>query len=132
MPTARYRPSTASPPRRLNTLDRSARRWTPSAANRQGTSVAPIIQIRRRDGEVKIPSAKAVWSRNVRRGRLGVDHGRQVIRAAERQQLARRVREDGGDLRIQRAPGPASHRRGRDIAADGVEHYRRVADGGEP
>jgi hypothetical protein len=38
-----------------NTPDRSARRWTPSAANRQWPSVTPITQIWRRDSGVKMP-----------------------------------------------------------------------------
>ena len=65
---------------------------------------------------------------------LGVGHGGpHAVRAAEGQQLARRVREDGGDLRIQRASRPAGHRPGRDIAAaDGVEHHGRVTDSREP
>jgi hypothetical protein len=64
---------------------------------------------------------------------LGVSHRcPRVIRAAGRQQFARRVREDSGNLWIERAPGPASHGPGRDIAAtDGVEHHRRIADRGE-
>ena len=78
---------------------------------------------------------QAASPRNARRGaRLGVDHGRpQVIRAGHRQQLARRVRENRHDRRIQRPPGPAGHRLLCRLGApDGVEHHRRVTDGGEP
>ena len=80
-------------------------------------------------------SSRAASSRNVRRGsRLGVDDGRpQVVRARDRQQLGRRVREDRGDRRVERAARPAGHRLGRDVgAADGVEHDRREADRREP
>jgi len=49
------------------------------------------------------------------------------------QQVARRVHEDGDELRIQRTPGPASHGPRRDLAAaHGIEHHSRVPDGREP
>jgi hypothetical protein len=89
-------------------------------------------------GGVPEPGQRIVKSRIVAerapRSGLGIGHGGlQVIRAGDRQQLTRRVREDRGDLRIQRATRPAGHGPGRDIAAaDRVEHHRRVTDGGEP
>ena len=68
------------------------------------------------------------------RCRLGIDHRRpQVVRARALEQLRRRLAEDRGDRRIERPPGPALDRVGRDDgAADGVEHDGREADRREP
>ena len=68
------------------------------------------------------------------RRRLGVDdRGPEVVGGRDAQQLARRVEEDRRDRRVERAPRPAGDRLRRErLAAEGVEHDARVADGGEP
>ena len=73
---------------------------------------------RRRRRTRPAPRPGAASSRNsAPRPRLGVDdRGPEVVRARERQQLARRLEEDRGDRRVERAARPAGHRLGRELA----------------